>query len=110
MAAAFNATWIVTVQAPSGAEKKTELESFYDTDILHLLLVTKTDILFAGDFNCVFHPADRTGQTNYTRALENLVRVFYLHDVCDASHEMATPITHHVRRRDWIGYMSPNTR
>jgi exonuclease III len=67
IAAAFNGTWIVNVYAPSGAEKKTELESFYNMDLLHLLPSTRTAMLIAGDFNRVLHPADSTRHTNCSR-------------------------------------------
>jgi exonuclease III len=57
IAEVFNGTWIVNVYASSGAEKKTERENFYNMDLLHLLLSTRTVMLIAGDSNCVLHPA-----------------------------------------------------
>jgi exonuclease III len=89
IAAAFNGTWIFNVYAPSGAEKKTERETFYNMDLLPLLPSTRTAMLIAGDFNCVLHPADSTGHTNYSRALATLVRGFELHDVWDTSRSRA---------------------
>jgi hypothetical protein len=85
IAAVFNGTWKVNVYAPSGAVKKTERESFYNMDLLHLLPSTRTATLVAGDFNCVLHRAYSTGHTNYGRALATLLRGFELHDVWDAS-------------------------
>jgi hypothetical protein len=54
-------------------------------------------MLVAGDFNCVLHPANCPGHTNYSRALVTLVRDFELHDVWDTSRSR-TGYTHYAPR------------
>jgi endonuclease/exonuclease/phosphatase family metal-dependent hydrolase len=76
--------------APSGAEKRNERESFYNNDITTLLLSTHTETIFTGDFNCVLSNVDCTGQCNYSRALEKLIKVLDLTDVWEASQTRPT--------------------
>ena len=85
MAAIFNGTWILSIYAPSGAEKKTERERFYTNDLTQLLPTTHTELILAGDFNCILDTADSTGHKNFSRALASIVSGFRLHDVWDAS-------------------------
>ena len=62
--------WYVNVYAPSGAEKSREREEFFNTDLLLLLPDTPTDILLAGDFNCIVPLNETTGSTLYSKTLE----------------------------------------
>jgi len=48
-------------------------EWFYNVDVPYLLPATQTDVILAGNFNCVLSHSDATGQRNYSRALDNLV-------------------------------------
>ena len=66
MAAIFNGTWILSIYAPSGAEKKTERERFYTNDLTQLLPTTHTELILAGDFNCILDTADSTGHKNFS--------------------------------------------
>jgi hypothetical protein len=54
LAAMFSGVWIINVKAPSGAEKRSEPEQFFNKDITYLLPTTTNDILLAGDFKCNF--------------------------------------------------------
>jgi len=73
VAAMYNRTCLVNIYAPSRAERKQEREGFYNVDVPYLLTVTQTDVILAGDFNCVLSHSDATEQRNYNRALDNLV-------------------------------------
>ena len=44
-----------------------------------------TDLLIAGHFNCVLSQSDTTGQKNYSRGLDNLIRSYNPTDVWDIS-------------------------
>jgi exonuclease III len=81
----FNGTRIINVYAPSGTEKKTEREAFFNTDLIPLLPTTRTDLLFEGDFNCILHAADSTGHKQFSKGLATIVNGFGLHDVWEAS-------------------------
>jgi exonuclease III len=78
-------TWIVNIYAPPGAERKPERESFYNSDLPHLLSTTKTKPLLAGDFNCIRNSIDSTEQAHFSKALADIVKGFDLHDVWEAS-------------------------
>lgn len=84
IAAMFNGTLFVNKYTPPGAEKKNERDRFYN-DLPYLLLTTQTDLMLAGDFNYVLPQSDNTGQKNFSTALDNIVYVFGLSDVWDAS-------------------------
>jgi exonuclease III len=79
----FEGIKIIKIYAPPGAEKRREREAFYNTEVLILLPFTPAEILLAGHFNCVLSHADSTGQGNYSKMLEKLVRGFSLHDAYD---------------------------
>jgi exonuclease III len=81
LAGTFNGTCFVNMYAPSGAEKQ-EKETFHNTELPYLLPPTMTDLLTAGDFNCVLSQSDTTGQKNYSRSLDNLIRGYIISDVC----------------------------
>ena len=85
MAAIFNGTWILNIYALSGAKKKTEGEGFYNNDLAQLLPATHTELILAGNFNCILDTADSTGHKNFSRAVASIVSGFRLHDVWDAS-------------------------
>jgi endonuclease/exonuclease/phosphatase family metal-dependent hydrolase len=80
LAVSFEGLKIINIYALSGAEKRREREAFYNTEVPILLPSTPAEVLFAGDFNCVLSHADSTGQGNYSKMLEKLVRGFSLHD------------------------------
>jgi hypothetical protein len=83
IAGTYNGTWFVNLYAPSGAEKKHERETFYNTELPYLLPTTRTDLIIAGDFNCVLSQSDTTGQKNYSRAIDNIIRGYDLNGVWD---------------------------
>jgi len=61
IAAKLFGTKIVNIYAPSGAEKKAERERFFSNVILPLLPTRHSDLLLAGDFNCILHTSESTG-------------------------------------------------
>jgi exonuclease III len=91
----FNGTWFVNIYAPSGAAKKQERESFYNTDITYLLSATHSDLILAGDFNCAIAQADATGHNKYSRTLANPVRGLNLTDARNA-YTAKTAYTHYT--------------
>jgi hypothetical protein len=51
IAAKLNESWIVIIYAPSEVEKKQEREHFYNKDLTHIIPMTYTDRIKAGDCN-----------------------------------------------------------
>jgi exonuclease III len=66
----FNGVWIINVYAPSGAERKTEREAFFNQDLPLLLPPVPTDTMLAGDFNCILNADDSTGSVPFSKALQ----------------------------------------
>jgi exonuclease III len=81
MTARFESIQIINIYATSGAEKRRE--SFYNSEVPTLLPRTPMEIILAGDFNCILNKADSTGQGNFSKKLEKLVRGLSLRDVYD---------------------------
>jgi exonuclease III len=79
MAIECNGMWILNIYAPSGAEKRQERD-FFSTDLTHLLPSTDTDMILAGDFNCIIDKTETTGSGSYSRALKIWVRGLGLSD------------------------------
>ena len=55
---------------------------------------TSTTTIIGGDFNCVLSQADCTGNMNYTKALDNLVRGLEVTDVWETI--LPEPYTHYT--------------
>jgi hypothetical protein len=87
-----------------------------------LLPSTPAEILLAGDFNCVLSHADSTGQRNYSKMIEKLVKGFSLYDAYDTptprpNYTLFTPtgasrldriyITEHLRKKKHRVEMMP---
>jgi len=83
LATEFRGIWMINIYAPSGAAKK-EREQFFDSELADLLRASPTSIIVGGDFNCILHQKDSTGNFNYSRALGGLVHVFELLDMWQA--------------------------
>ena len=69
----INKLWYINIYAPSGAEKKSEREAFYNTELLMLIPASPVDLLLAGDFNCILHPADSTASVPTSPMLGRMV-------------------------------------
>jgi endonuclease/exonuclease/phosphatase family metal-dependent hydrolase len=82
---------------PSGATKKQDRELFYNNEVPYSLPGQNTDIILAGDFNCVLLSSDATGQRNYSRALDKLVTGLKLHDIGEQN-PARTSFTHYTPR------------
>jgi exonuclease III len=76
----YNEMWIINIYAPSGAEKRKEREHFFSTEIAHILPTTHTDLIIAGDFNCILNKTETTGNACHSRALTTLVQGLGLRD------------------------------
>jgi exonuclease III len=94
IAATLNGIRIVNIYAPSGSEKRREREAFYNGEVATLIPPTVTEMILAEDFNCVLSSAGCTGQGNYSKALETLVRGLDLRDAWDATPKR-TVFTHY---------------
>jgi exonuclease III len=66
----YNGIWIINIYAPSGTEKRNEREYLFNTELPHILPTTTTDMIIAGDFNCIVDGTESTRSTNYSRALK----------------------------------------
>jgi hypothetical protein len=95
--ARYNGISLINIYAPSGFERKQERESFYNTDLSYLLPGYHTDIILAGDFNCMLSHSDVTGQRNYSRALDKLVTGLRLHDI-EEQNSAPPSFTHYTPR------------
>ena len=78
-----NSVWYINVYAPSGAEKKKERESFFNTELPMLLPDSPAEMLLAGDFNCILNRADSTGTASYSRTLGKMVAGLGMKDAWD---------------------------
>ena len=62
IAATLRGIRMINAYAPSGTARRAEREDFYNVELTQILQDVSTHILPAGDFNCVLHPNDTTGQ------------------------------------------------
>jgi len=53
IAGTFNGLWIVNVYVPSGIEKRKKREDIFNVEVPHLIPPNDTEIILAGDFNCM---------------------------------------------------------
>jgi len=97
IAATLHGIRIVNIYAPSGSEKRREREAFYNEEIVTLLPTAHTEMILAGDFNCVLSTADWTGQGNYSKALARLVWGLDLRDAWDET-ATRTAFTHYTTK------------
>ena len=91
----FKDTWIMNIYAPSGAGKRQERDVFFTHDLAHLFPASFSDVLLAGDFNCVTSPSDCTGMPNLSKALSSIITGLALHDVWETLHQQP-PYTHYT--------------
>ena len=85
ISASFRGILMANIYAPSGAEKRQERETFYNTEVIHLIPSSSTVMILAGDFNCVLTNEDCTGQRYFSIALERLIRGLDLIDVWETA-------------------------
>jgi exonuclease III len=83
-AATFNGVSLMNIYAPSGAEKRREMEDFYALVLPYLMRTIPSRMILGGDFNCMLTQTDCTWKGNYSRALQQLVRGYDLVDVWEA--------------------------
>jgi len=74
---------ILNVYAPSGSANRAERQDFFNTGITDVLPHTPTELLMAGDFNCVLSNSDSTGQRTCSRTLGRLIQGLRLQDAWD---------------------------
>jgi len=81
IAGMFKDIWLKHIYAPSGAENRHEREAFFTNDITYLLPANTTEMLLAGDFNCVVSPKDCTAKPNFSKASLSPIKGMALHDI-----------------------------
>jgi exonuclease III len=74
ISADYNGLKLINVYAPSGTARRTERESFFNTDLPPFLYTALSNTIIGGDFNCVLQPADTTGTLHTSRALADIVK------------------------------------
>ena len=62
-------------------EEEREREDFFNVEVPHLIPSNDTEMILAGNFNCVLAHEDCTGQRNFSRTLERMVHGLGLIDV-----------------------------
>jgi exonuclease III len=80
IAADYKGIRFINVFAPSGTPRRADREQFYTTELPYLFHDGPTDLLFGGDFNCVLHPSDTTGNVQPSRARSEMISGLELHD------------------------------
>jgi len=111
MAACYRGAWIVNIYVPSGTSRRQEREDFCNVELTYLLPSIHPTMIIVGDFKCVLPQTHCTGNINYSKALDRMVRGFDLTDVW----ERITPraiyirIIPHMARDIWTAYISHQT-
>jgi exonuclease III len=84
----FKDIWFVNVYTPSGAKRRNDREQFFNVELPTILPLAPTELLLAGDFNCIIDERDTTGSDPRSAALERLPKGLRLQDVwSEASNE-----------------------
>jgi exonuclease III len=112
MAACYRGVWIVNIYTPSGSSRRQERENFYKVELTYLLWSIPPTMIIGGDFNCVLSQTDRTGNMNYSTALDRMVRGLDLTDVWEtiSTRAIYTHYTPHGAARLDRMYVSPNMK
>jgi len=100
LAANYDGLWILNLYAPSGAEKKAEREKFFNSGLNYIMPTTQTEMVVAGDFNCIVDATESTGYTNYSRTLQTMIKGLALKDAW----VRVTRILQPIARPDWIEF------
>jgi hypothetical protein len=61
-------------------QKKEDRENVFTVEVPTLIPPNPTEIILAGDFNCIVNSMDSTGNNNCSRALQNLISQLDLQD------------------------------
>jgi exonuclease III len=80
IAAKFKECCLINVYAPSGTARRQERETFFTSELPHLLTTTSWHLLMAGDFKCTLQLGESTGTLNHSRCLIELLRGMELQD------------------------------
>jgi exonuclease III len=81
MAADFQNVTIVNIYAPSGAERRGDMENIFSNELPYLLWGIPQLLLVGGDFNSFLTNLDAIGHLNYSRAMQEFNRGFDLVDM-----------------------------
>jgi endonuclease/exonuclease/phosphatase family metal-dependent hydrolase len=74
MADCYRGVLITNINAPSGSSRRQERENFYNVELTYLLRSIPPTMIIGGDFNSVPSQTDCTGNINYRKALDRMVR------------------------------------
>lgn len=76
----INTTTFINVYAPSGAERRSEREEFFNISVANFLHHATGQIVLGGDFNAVVHNKDATGSGNISPMCKRLMNAAELLD------------------------------
>ena len=110
VSAEYDGMKLINVYAPSGSARRTERETFYNTELPTLLYSATSNTILGGDFNCVLNPTDTTGAVQGSRALTDIISRLALVDTWTQDPQRPTYTHHHpngATRIDRI-YVSKN--
>ncbi|KAJ4451870.1 hypothetical protein ANN_03348 [Periplaneta americana] len=81
---------VLNVYLPSGTNHLQERESFLSKELPFFLRHRYDRLLIGGDWNCVLHAKDQTGQYNLSPVLANMTQDLQLVDTWELLHEVET--------------------
>jgi endonuclease/exonuclease/phosphatase family metal-dependent hydrolase len=81
---------ILNISAPSGSSDRKETVEFFNTGLMALLPHVSTEMILAGDFDCVLSNSECTGHRPSSRALDKLVQGLRLYDAWDQASNIQT--------------------
>jgi len=85
LVAYYNNICLLNIYAPSGTSNRAKRETFFNSEVIELLPKVPTELIMAGDFNCVQTDNDCTGHRCNSRTMDGLLHGLRLTDVWDAS-------------------------
>ncbi|KAJ4437792.1 hypothetical protein ANN_13730 [Periplaneta americana] len=88
-------TLYVNVYLPYGSNKRAEREHFITHELLYYVRHNFDHLFFGGDFNCVLHAKDQTGEYNPSIALDRMILQLGLYDVWEKLHGNNIRFTYH---------------
>lgn len=95
VSALYDNTVMINVYSPSGSGHRIDREHFFREE-LNIHLTRASDIILAGDFNCVLHSKDQRGPSlNKSVALQDLVTGLRLTDMWEYIHHDYVEFTFH---------------
>jgi exonuclease III len=109
ISASYRELRLVNVHSPPASARRTERETFFNTELPAFLYTSPSHTIIGGDFDCVLSSADTTGSFQPSRALSEIVTRLALVDTWTQDPLRPTYTHHHptgATRKDRL-YVSP---